>query len=475
MTPPQPRASRATATRGPDSARIPTLVIAGVSSGVGKTTVTLGILEALRRRGLRVQAFKVGPDFIDPAFHALATGRPSYNLDGWMCGREHVVATVARRAADADLAVVEGVMGCFDGLEGASEVGSTAEIAKWLGAPVLLVVDAGAMARSAAAVVQGFERFDPDLELAGVICNRTGGRVHQRWLEEALAQSCATRVLGALPLASALTLPERHLGLVTAAEGGYAGELRARLADMIDEHLDMETLLGAAGSHVERERGEAPRAASARGAVTIAVARDEAFQFYYPENLAMLEEAGARLVFSSPLRDGALPAADGLYIGGGYPELHGRRLSGNAAFRRAVRQFAESGRPVYAECGGLMYLAESLVDAEGDTWPMVGLLSGAVRMNPGRLTIGYREVEIAAESPLGPAGTRGRGHEFHCSSLGPVPASIPRAYAMSDGRGGDARPEGFLVGRALLSYVHLHWGSNPTLATHFVTACATRC
>jgi cobyrinic acid a,c-diamide synthase len=452
--------------------RVPTIVVAGVASGVGKTTVTLGLLEALTRRGVTVQAFKVGPDFIDPAFHALATGRPSYNLDGWMCDRERVIATVGRRAADADLAVIEGVMGCFDGVDGASEAGSTAQIAKWLGAPVILVVDAGAMARSAAAVVLGFERFDPELDLRAVIFDRAGGALHRQWLREAVAQSCKARVLGALPHDRALSVPERHLGLVTAAEGSYADETRARLASAIEAHVDLDALRALARSEVERRPAE-PGAAAPASEVTIAVARDEAFQFYYAENLELLEDAGARLRFWSPLRDRDVPACHGLYIGGGYPELYGRALSDNAAMRRAVRAFAVAGRPVYAECGGLMYLAESLTDADARRWPMVGLLPAAVTMES-RLTLGYREVETAVPSLLGPVGTRARGHEFHCSALSPVPDEVPRAYSIAGGSDG-ARPEGFMVGRSLISYVHLHWGSNPRLAANFVAACAGRC
>jgi cobyrinic acid a,c-diamide synthase len=456
------------------SPKIPVLVIAGVSSGVGKTTVTLGILEALRRRGLTAQGFKVGPDFIDPGFHVLASGRPAYNLDGWMCGHERVVAAVARRAADADVAVVEGVMGCFDGLEGASEAGSTAEVAKWLGAPVVLVLDAGAMARSAAAVLLGFERFDPDVEIAGVIFNRTGGPVHREWLRDAVAQSCKSRVLGALPHEGDIVLPERHLGLVTAAEGCYSAELGDRLAALIEEHVDVDALLAAARSRVERQPTDEPVRTPREAAATIAVARDEAFQFYYRDNLDMLEEAGARIVYWSPLHDRALPETDGLYLGGGYPELYGGALSANAALRRQVRAFVDSGRPLYAECGGLMYLAETLTDLDGTAWPMVGLLPAAVRMERGRLTIGYRQVEMTAPSALGPAGTRARGHEFHRSALGPVPDSVARVYSISDARGDGARPEGFTAGRALMSYVHLHFGSNPAVARSLVSACAKR-
>ncbi len=446
------------------SEMVPVIVIAGVSSGVGKTTVTLGLLEALHRRGLTVQAFKVGPDFIDPAFHALATGRPSYNLDGWMCGRDQVMATVGERAAQADLALVEGVMGCFDGTDGLTEDGSTAQIAKWLGAPVVLVLDAGALARSAAAVVLGFERFDPDLVLAGVIFNRVGGKVHRQWLAQAVTSACTARPLGALTSDPGVALPERHLGLVTAVEGGYSPEVRQRLAGLIEAHVDVDTLRSGV-------RRRAPSARSASVSATIAVARDRAFQFYYPDNLQALERAGARLVFWSPMADQALPAADGLYIGGGYPELYGRELAANAPMLAAVRTFARSGRPVYAECGGLMYLAESLTDLNGHVWPMAGVLPAPVVMERNRLVIGYREVTLTSAGLLGPEGTRARGHEFHCSRLGDIPAAVARRYAITDGGGGAPRSEGFVIDGALLSYVHLHFGSNPALAANFVAAC----
>lgn len=451
------------------SESLPLLVIAGVSSGVGKTTVTLGLIEALRGRGLAVQAFKVGPDFIDAAYHALATGRPSYNLDGWMCGREQVVTTVRDRAADADLAVVEGVMGCFDGRDGSSEDGSTAQIAKWLGAPVILIVDAGALVRSAAAVVLGFERFDPELTVAGVIFNRAGAATHRRWLGQAVAAATTARPLGALPSDPGVALPERHLGLVTAAEGGYSATLRQRLAHLIEEHLDVDELIGMARSRIRRP---ATRPAPSRTpSAIIAVARDRAFQFYYPDNLEALERAGARLVFWSPLADRALPPADGLYIGGGYPELHGRELAENSSMREAVREFAGSGRPVLAECGGLMYLAESLTDIDGRCWPMAHVLPAPVVMERDRLVIGYRQVALGAAGPLGPSGTSARGHEFHCSRLGELSASVARLYAVTDGSGGPPRSEGFVVGGASMSYIHLHFGSNPALADNLVAAC----
>jgi cobyrinic acid a,c-diamide synthase len=445
------------------------VVVSGASSGVGKTTVTLGLLEAFRCRGLTVQAFKVGPDFIDPGFHALVTGRPSYNLDGWMCGCDAVRATVARHSADADLVVIEGMMGCFDGVDGTSEDGSTAQIAKWLDAPVVLVIDASSQSRSAAAVVLGFERFDPALRVGAVIANRVGGDTHARWVCDAIASGCRAVPLGAIKHDASVALPERHLGLVTATEGPLTQELRSRLAEIVERSVDVDRLLAVAAPLGEAARGAATVRTASR--VRIGVAGDAAFQFYYSENLDLLRAAGADLVFWSPLTDPALPHVDGLYLGGGYPELHAAALGANVAVRNAVREFAGAGRPIYAECGGLMYLAEALEDLDGVAHPMVGLLPTTVRMRPRRLSLGYTEVVFAANAPLGAAGTIARGHEFHYSSMDAVPDSIARVYQIRPARG-EARSEGYLINRTLMSYVHLHFASNPALAVSFVDACA---
>ena len=492
------------------------LVVAGTASGVGKTSVTLGLLSALRRRGLRVQAFKVGPDFIDPGLHEVASGRASYNLDGWMCGREAVLATVARRAAEADVAIVEGVMGCFDGIDGSSDAGSTAQVARWLGAPVVLVVDAAAQSRSAAATVLGFERFDPALNVAAVIVNRVGGDTHARWVSEAIRAACRAVPVGAIPRDDAWwAMPERHLGLLTAADGVLAGERLVRMAETVERAVDLDALLALASplswgaptwpptppnarrgpakagrasmppSSFKRRGLRPPRTvpANARSTpgipgrssmprATIGIARDHAFQFYYAENLDLLREAGAELVEWSPLADGEPPDVDGLYFGGGYPELDAQQLADNARCRQSVRRFAlDPGRPVYAECGGLMYLAESLEDAEGRVHEMVGLLPARVTMRPPRMSLGYLGVTLTAPTPLGPAGTVARGQEFHFSTLSPVPASVPRAYGVT-APGGATRAEGYVVGRSLMSYVHLHFASNPALARGFVDACA---
>jgi cobyrinic acid a,c-diamide synthase len=443
------------------------IVVAGTGSGVGKTTVTLGLLEAYRRRGLTVQAFKVGPDFIDPGLHELVTGRPSYNLDGWMCGRDAVLTTVSRHIVDADLAIIEGVMGCFDGSDATGEDGSTAQIAKWLGAPVVLVIDASGQSRSAAAVVAGFERFDPALTVAAVIANRVGGEVHGRWVADAVQASCRAVPLGAIPRDDALALPERHLGLVTAAEGLLTPDLRHHLANVIEASLDLDrllTLTSSVSSASAAERSEPARRAR------IGVANDVAFQFYYEENLALLRAAGAELVFWSPLHD-EVPGVDGLYFGGGYPELYAQRLADNVSALKTVRELGARGLPIYAECGGLMYLAEALEDVDGVAHPMVGLLPTTVRMRPRRMTLGYREVRFIADAPLGHAGAVARGHEFHYSTIDPVPDTVERVWRLEGRHGGD-RAEGYLVNRALISYVHLHFASNPELSRTFVAACA---
>jgi cobyrinic acid a,c-diamide synthase len=446
------------------------LVVAGASSGVGKTTVTLGLLEAFGRRGLTVQAFKVGPDFIDPGFHALVTGRPSYNLDGWMCGRDAVRRVVVRHGADADLVVIEGMMGCFDGVDGTSEDGSTAQIAKWLDAPIVLVLDASSQSRSAGAVVLGFERFDPALRVGAVICNRVGGATHAAWVRAAIESSCRAVAVGAIGYDQGFALPERHLGLVTAAEGPLTSELRDRLAEVIESSVDLDRLLAIATPVAHADEGAAIEPAAARA--RIGVARDAAFQFYYAENLDLLRAAGAEVIFWSPQSDPALPDVDGLYFGGGYPELHAPALTANVPVRNAVHAFAGAGGPIYAECGGLMYLAESLEDLDGVVHPMVGVLPTTVRMRPRRLSLGYTEVVFTADAPLGGAGTLARGHEFHYSTMDPVPESIERVYRIQSA-GGQTRSEGYLVDRALMSYVHLHFASSPTLARCFVDACAS--
>ena len=452
------------------------LTIAAPASGCGKTTITLALLAALRRRGLAVAPFKVGPDFIDPGHHARASGRTSRNLDGWMCGEQWVRQTFDQGCDGAELALIEGVMGLFDGAAGDSEVGSSAEVAKWLGSPVVLVIDARAQARSAAAVLQGFARFDPQLQVAGVIFNRVGSPGHVEMLRSAVASVPGLPpVLGCLPRSEELALPERHLGLVTAEDAGRDDAFFARLADWVENHVDLDQLLslppltqgGGGGFLAPRQIPLAPPVQKGEDSrVRIGIARDAAFCFYYPDNLELLAAAGAELVYFSPLTDEQLPAAiDGLYLGGGYPELHAAKLAANAGLRQDIQVAATAGLPIYAECGGFMYLSEAI-----DAQPMVGVFPAKARMLPRRRALGYREVTLCAASLLGPAGTVARGHEFHYSEM-ELPETVPRCYRLTRRQGEPAGEEGYRIGNVLGSYVHLHFGSNPRLAEHFVEFC----
>ncbi len=445
------------------------LVVAGAMSGVGKTTLSLGLIAALRRRGLVVQPFKVGPDFIDPGHHAQAAGRPSATLDGWMLPREENLAVFARWAAGAQAAVVEGVMGLFDGLDGKSEAGSTAQMAKWLKLPVLLVVDARSLARSAAALVHGFTSFDPELTFAGVVFNRVGSPAHLAYLKEAMEGLPQVPCWGGLPREEGLGIPERHLGLTTAEDHPLSPEYLDHLADLVEGHLDLEGLWAAlpevALPPLSPEAEPPPR-------VRLGVARDRAFCFYYPDNLRRLRLSGAELVEFSPLLDRRLPeGVHGLYFGGGYPELAAAELAANAAFLDDLRARAAAGLPIYAECGGLMYLGREIRDLEGTSHAMAGILPLRFRMRPRLAALGYREVTLTADTLLGPAGATLRGHEFHYSDIVAEEGPLDRVYRLSPRRGGEALREGFSRGKVLASYVHLHFGSRPEAAAALVAAC----
>jgi len=432
-------------------------VVGGTHSGVGKTTITLGLIGALRRRGLTVQPFKVGPDFIDPLHHTHASGRPSRNLDGWMLGADINRRRFAAATADADAAVVEGVMGLYDGSEGKSDRGSTAEMAKLLDLHVVLVIDAGAMARSAGALIHGFRSFDPAVRFAGVILNNVGGAAHADMIRDAVGDTIP--VLGALPRAAGLVVPERHLGLHLPHEGRH--DYLEQVAALIEDHLDVDRLLDATRTG---RRTAPPQPASPRAHVRIGVARDEAFCFYYADNLELLQQAGAELVEFSPIRDPLPPGLDGLYVGGGYPELHAEELAQNRGTTTAIRDFANAGGPVYAECGGLMYLAENL--HVGDSvYPLCGVLPFSTSM-PGALKIAYVEVETTG-GLFGP-GRSARGHLFHNSEVfGDEPS---RCYRLRTTRG-DQSEEGYELGNVLASYVHLHFASDPGLTVALVDRC----
>ncbi|MFD4632957.1 cobyrinate a,c-diamide synthase [Streptomyces sp. NPDC058284] len=482
------------------------LVIAAPSSGSGKTTVATGLMAAFAAAGLAVSPHKVGPDYIDPGYHALATGRPGRNLDAYLCGPDLIAPLFAHGSAGCDLAVVEGVMGMYDGAAGQGELASTAHVAKLLRAPVVLVVDASSQSRSVAALVHGFASWDPEVRIAGVILNKVGSDRHEQLLRQALDES-GVPVLGALRRASQVRAPSRHLGLVPVAERqAEAVESVAALAAQVREGCDLDALLALARSAPSlsgdawdpvaavargaalpdpapsRNRGAAPdpgtglgpspaapgssakagQAGQAGSRPRIAVAGGAAFTFSYAEHAELLTAAGAEVVTFDPLRDEQLPdGTAGLVIGGGFPEVYAPELSANERLRKAVAELALCGAPVAAECAGLLYLAREL-----DGKPMCGVLDAQARMAE-RLTLGYREAVAVSDSVLAVAGARTRGHEFHRTVVEPGAGPTP-AWGL---HAPERRVEGFVQGNVHASYLHTHWAAEPGVARRFVGSC----
>lgn len=458
---------------------MPRLVVAAPSSGSGKTTVATGLMAAFAERGLAVSPHKAGPDYIDPGYHALATGRPGRNLDAFMCGPDLVAPLFAHGAAGCDLAVVEGVMGLYDGAAGRGELASTAQVAKLLRAPVVLVVDASSQSRSVAALVHGFASFDPQVRLGGVILNKVGSDRHEVMLREALEEA-GMPVLGVLRRAPQVATPSRHLGLVPVAER-HADALAAvaALAEQVRAGCDLDALMALARtapplSCAPWSPHDPPPASEARGRgqgdgpaphgrPVIAVAGGPAFTFSYAEHAELLRAAGAEVVAFDPLRDEALPeGTGGLVIGGGFPEVYAPELSANEPLRAAVSAFAAAGGPVAAECAGLLYLARSL-----DGKPMCGVLDAHARMSE-RLTLGYREAVAVSDSSLAVAGTRLRGHEFHRTVIEPGAGAAP-AWGFTHP---ERRVEGFVRQGVHASYLHTHWAAEPSVARRLAQAAA---
>lgn len=455
-------------------AACPRLVIAATGSGVGKTSIALGVARALVEQGLRVQTFKVGPDFLDPSYLAAASGRTCYNLDGWMTSRAYVRRLFARVTADADIALIEGVMGLFDGASPTALEGSTAEIALWLDAPVLLVVNAHGVGGSLAAMVKGFSEFHPAVSVAGVIANHGGSARHRECLSVALDGVSAARLVGMIPRGAFEPLPRRHLGLVAAGHAGLPAAMFHDSAAVCSRHLDLAAIVALARSAPAFEIEEPPAPPAAARRLRIGIAQDEAFHFYYPDNLEALTRLGVQWAPFSPLADPRLPDdLDGLYLGGGYPEAHAGRLAANTGMIADVRRFAARGGVVYAECGGLMYLGRSLATLAGTRYAMAGVLPIGTAMLPRLKTLGYAEVCWTADSLWGSAGQTARGHEFHYSEIvagsegadGWQPAFTVRR------RGEPPAMGGFFKGNVMASYVHLHWASRPDAAQRFVSCC----
>ncbi|MEV6295254.1 cobyrinate a,c-diamide synthase [Streptomyces sp. NPDC051896] len=444
---------------------VPRLVIAAPSSGSGKTTVATGLMAAFAARGLAVSPHKVGPDYIDPGYHALATGRAGRNLDAYLCGPELVAPLFLHGARGCDIAVVEGVMGLYDGAAGEGELASTAHVAKLLRAPVVLVVDASSQSRSVAALVHGFASWDPEVRVGGVILNKVASDRHEELLREALDQA-GVPVLGVLRRVPQVDTPSRHLGLVPVAERrSDAVNAVTAMAAQVERGCDLEALLGLARSAgaLSGAPWEAPLGPTQKRAV-VAVAGGSAFTFSYAEHTELLTAAGAEVVTFDPLRDEQLPEnAAGLVIGGGFPEVYAAELSANEPLRKAVAELALSGAPIAAECAGLLYLSREL-----DGQPMCGVLDAAARMTQ-RLTLGYRDAVAVGDSVLAVAGTRMRGHEFHRTVVEPGAGAAPAWGVRAPVR----RVEGFVQQGVHASYLHTHWASRPGVARRFVERCRT--
>lgn len=460
----------------PDLAAIPRITIAGLRGSGGKSLVSFGVTAALRTRGMRVVPFKKGPDYIDAAWLSRAAGRPCRNLDLFMMAEGEVTRSFGRFAPPGDVAVIEGNRGLFDGMDAAGTF-STAELAKRLGSPVVLVCDVTKTTRTAGALVLGCQRFDPELPIAAVILNRIAGRRHESIVREVVERYCGLPVLGAIPRLPASHFPERHLGLVPPQEHGEVPDAIQHAARVAEEYLDLDALLAIAGASSSRQSQNAtadPAGAGPpvgdRDAVTIGVFRDEAFQFYYSDNLEALEAAGGRLRFLSPLHDTALPALDAIYIGGGFPETLASELAANPEFRHAVANAVEAGVPVYAECAGAVYLGRSL--AFGDaTYPMTGALPVDFGFSARPQGHGYTECEVVGNNPFHETKTSFRGHEFHYSHVRALEEErLSFAFRMLRGHGMDGTRDGICYKNTLATYCHLHARGVPTWAPALVAA-----
>mgnify|MGYP001570913838 CR=1 FL=1 len=449
----------------------PRIVFAATQSGSGKTTVTLGVMLALRKMGLRVQPFKAGPDYLDPMHHSAVCARISRNLDSWLMQPGAILELFARNAKGADISIVEGVMGLYDGLRD-SEYGSTAHLAKILKAPVILILNAASFSRSAAAIVLGCKEFDKKVNLAGVILNNIGSLNHYHFAKSAIEKKTKIPVLGFLSKEIGIKLSERHLGLVSAGEKKPDAGLYAKLRALVERNIDVRGIVkiskqapGLAAINLSF-----PRKADTLQ-VTIAIARDKAFNFYYQDNLDILKRSGARLVEFSPLKDKSLPPGiDGMYIGGGYPEFFAAQLSANIRMRKAVLEYARQGLPIYAECGGLMYLVKNIIDFQGRAFPMAGVFDCSAVMANKRQALGYIEIEVRKDNILSRHGYKIRAHTFHWSYLDKTPKDAAFAYKTIKNKD-KVYSDGLIYKNVLAGYAHLHFASNINLARNFIKSC----
>lgn len=446
----------------------PRLVIAATQSGSGKTTIVSGILAALKNRGLKVQSYKIGPDYIDPGFHEIASGRPSHNLDSWLVDKEKLAEIFLSTFGDSDIAIIEGVMGLFDG--GRNGISSTAEVAKILNAPVILVIDAKSMGTSAAAVALGFREFDKEINFAGVILNRLGSESHEKMIRDAL-EKIGIKCFGAIKRDENFILPERHLGLVPTAENNFS-EVIEKISAAVENQIDLNNLISIAQSAETLQKNFSPfHLSTFPPSIKIAVAKDEAFNFYYEESLRELEKLGAEIIFFSPLEDEILPKnIDGLILGGGFPEMFASHLEKNISMRESIKSAAENNLPIFAECGGYMYLMKSIKNFDGEVFEMCGVIPNRAEMTKKLQTVGYVEAALKRNCIIGAAGDKIHAHEFHFS----VEAENlveEKIFDCEKLRTGKKYFAGYAKKNILASYLHIHFAGCPNAAKNFVNAC----
>ncbi len=452
------------------SSHYPRILIAGTHSGVGKTTITLGLMSVLMEKGCRVQGFKVGPDYIDPSHHMAITGRPSRNLDTWLMSRDVCLELFERAVMGSDMAVIEGVMGLYDGCLDGTEFGSTAHLAKILDVPVILVMDAKGMSRSAGAIALGFKHFDKDVKIQGVILNRVRSERHYTSLKKSIEGNCNIPVLGYLSFDEEIILPERHLGLVPSIEQEFSKSAYQKIGNLLSATMDIEKLIGMASSpnNLPAFQKTVFCGTTERFNFRVAVAVDEAFNFYYHDNLDLLESFGVELTYFSPMYDKYLPAdIHGLYLGGGFPELHAALLASNTTMKESIRKAYRNGLVIYGECGGMMYLLEQMVDFKKKIHEMCGILKGMTKMENKRQGLGYITVEAIHDNLLCKKGDVFKAHEFHWSSLH-VSEGTRFAYAISKCDDNRSRSDGLFADRVLGSYTHVHFATEPGLVKHFL-------
>jgi cobyrinic acid a,c-diamide synthase len=449
--------------------RIPRILLTGTSSRAGKTVISIGLMRALVKRGYKVQPYKIGPDFIDPSFHFFATGRVSRNLDGYMMTPGDMLGTFQRNFKDADIAVIEGTMGLYDSHDALDEKGSTAEASKILKAPVVLIANVERIARTAAAFVLGYKLFDRKVDIQGVILNRLGNPRHAGKARLAVEKLAGMRVLGVVPRDAKIEIPERHLGLVPAYEKKNIELLFDNLAKIVEEHVDVDALIEIAEAAPElkdREENSIFRP-KRKFDVTMGIVKDKAFTFYYQDVIDAFAASCSSMSYIDALKDSSLPEIDALYIGGGFPEVFASQLEKNTSLREDIQEFCEAGKPVYAECGGLMYLGEKLITKEGEEYGMVGFLPLDTKMEQRFQALGYARRVAVKDNPICRKGDTLVGHEFHYSKV-KLRGKVEYAYKTSRGRGVDGVHDGILKKNTLAGYLHLHVLSYPRMVRNFL-------